>query len=341
MIIMIKNAIEKLIDGQDLNFDETKEVMNLIMSGEATNAQIASFLTALRIKGETPTEISACATVMRDKGQKLNHDFPVAEIVGTGGDKANTFNISTASGFVVSGAGVPIAKHGNRSVSSKCGAADVLESLGIKINLTPEQNKQVLKECGMCFMFAQVYHSSMKYAAPVRRELGTRTVFNILGPLANPAQAEINLIGVYDKALVRPIAEVLKKLGVKRGMVIYGLDGLDEITLTDKTIVCEINGDNLTESELDPTDYGFTLCDKSELVGGDAQENAEIIKAILSGEKGAKRDIVTLNSGVVLYLAGKADSIKSGIELAAETIDSGKAIQQLKKLVKTTNSFDN
>lgn len=337
---MIKNTIEKLIDGQDLDFDETKEVMSLIMSGEATNAQISSFLTALRIKGETPTEISACATAMRDKGQKLHHDSPVAEIVGTGGDKANTFNISTVSGFVVSGAGVPIAKHGNRSVSSKCGAADVLESLGIKINLTPEQNEQVLKECGMCFMFAQVYHTSMKYAAPVRRELGTRTVFNILGPLSNPAQAEINLIGVYDSALVKPIAEVLQKLGVKRGMVIHGLDGLDEITLTDKTLACEINGDKLTEFEIDPTEYGFTLCDKSELVGGSAEENAEIARAILSGEKGAKRDIVTLNSGVVLYLAGKAESIKDGVALAQETIDSGKAMQQLKKLIKATNSFN-
>lgn len=337
---MIKNTIEKLIDGQDLDFDETKEVMSLIMSGEATNAQISSFLTALRIKGETPTEISACATAMRDKGQKLHHDSPVAEIVGTGGDKANTFNISTVSGFVVSGAGVPIAKHGNRSVSSKCGAADVLESLGIKINLTPEQNEQVLKECGMCFMFAQVYHTSMKYAAPVRRELGTRTVFNILGPLSNPAQAEINLIGVYDSALVNPIAEVLQKLGVKRGMVIHGLDGLDEITLTDKTLACEINGDKLTEFEIDPTEYGFTLCDKSEFVGGSAEENAEIARAILSGEKGAKRDIVTLNSGVVLYLAGKAESIKDGVALAQETIDSGKAMQQLEKLVRATNSFN-
>lgn len=337
---MIKNTIEKLIDGQDLDFDETKEVMSLIMSGEATNAQISSFLTALRIKGETPTEISACATAMRDKGQKLHHDSPVAEIVGTGGDKANTFNISTVSGFVVSGAGVPIAKHGNRSVSSKCGAADVLESLGIKINLTPEQNEQVLKECGMCFMFAQVYHTSMKYAAPVRRELGTRTVFNILGPLSNPAQAEINLIGVYDSALVKPIAEVLQKLGVKRGMVIHGLDGLDEITLTDKTLACEINGDKLTEFEIDPTEYGFTLCDKSEFVGGSAEENAEIARAILSGEKGAKRDIVTLNSGVVLYLAGKAESIKDGVALAQETIDSGKAMQQLEKLVRATNSFN-
>lgn len=336
---MIKNAIELLIEGKDLDFDTTREVMDEIMSGNATNIQISSFLTALRIKGETPTEITACAAVMREKGQKLKHDFPVVEIVGTGGDKANTFNISTVSGFVISGAGAPTAKHGNRSVSSKSGAADVLESLGVKIDLTPEQNEQVLKECGMCFMFAQVYHSSMKYAAPVRRDLGIRTVFNILGPLSSPAEAEINLIGVYDAALVRPIAEVLQKLGVKRGMVIHGLDGLDEITLTDKTLACEIDGDTLTEFEIDPTEYGFTLCDKSELVGGTSEENAEIAKAILNGESGPKRDIVTLNSGVALYLAGKADSIKGGIELAKETIDSGKAKQQLEKLIKATNNF--
>ncbi|MCQ4022752.1 MULTISPECIES: anthranilate phosphoribosyltransferase [unclassified Ruminococcus] len=336
---MIKNAIEKLINGENLGFDETKAVMNQIMSGEATNAQIASFLTALRIKGETPTEISACATVMRDKGIKLKRDFTVAEIVGTGGDCANTFNISTISGIVISAAGVPVAKHGNRSVSSKCGAADILEALGVNINLTPEQNKQVLKECGICFMFAQLYHSSMKYAAPVRRELGTRTVFNILGPLANPTGAEINLIGVYSSELVRPIAEVLQKLGVKRSMVIHGLDGLDEITLTDKTLACEINGDTLTEFEIDPEQYGFTLCESSELVGGDAQENAQIAVDILDGEKGAKRNIVLLNSAVVLYLAGKAQSIEDGIKLAAETIDSGKAKQQLEKFIKATNSF--
>ncbi len=336
---MIKEAIEKLIEGSNLDFETTKAVMNEIMSGDATNAQISAFLTALRIKGETPTEISACATVMREKGQKLIHDFPVAEIVGTGGDCANTFNISTVSGFVVSGAGMPVAKHGNRSVSSKCGAADVLESLGVKIDLAPEQNAQVLKSCGMCFMFAPVYHASMKYAAPVRREIGTRTVFNILGPLASPANAEINLIGVFSRELVRPIAEVLKNLGVKRGMVIYGLDGLDEITLTDKTVACEINGDVLTDMVIDPTEYGFELCSAAELVGGNADENAEIARRVLSGEKGAKRDVVLLNAGVVLYLSGKADSIGGGIELARKTIDNGSAKAKLEKLVEATNKF--
>ncbi len=336
---MITSAIETLINGQDLDFETAKAVMNEIMSGETTNAQISAFLIALRIKGETPTEISAFASVMREKGRKLKHDFPVAEIVGTGGDCANTFNISTVSGFVVSAAGMPIAKHGNRSVSSKCGAADVLEALGVKIDLPPEQNEQVLSECGMCFMFAPAYHSSMKYAAPVRRELGTRTVFNILGPLGSPAGAEINLIGVFSKELVRPIAEVLQKLGVKRGMVIHGLDGLDEITLTTKTAACEINGDELTEFEIDPTDYGFELCSKEKLVGGDAQKNAEIAKDILSGKTGAERDIVLLNSGVVLYLSGKAQSIEDGIELARNTIDSGKAMRQLENLIAATNKF--
>lgn len=336
---MIKNAIEILIEGKDLDYETTEQVMDEIMSGSATNAQIASFLTALRIKGETPTEITACAAVMRQKGRKLKHSFPVAEIVGTGGDCANTFNISTISGFVISAAGVPTAKHGNRSVSSKCGAADVLEALGVKLDLTPEQNEQVLKECGMCFMFAPVYHSSMKYAAPVRRELGIRTVFNILGPLASPAEAEINLIGVYDKELVKPIAEVLQKLGVKRGMVVYGLDGLDEITLTTKTAACEINGDTLTELEIDPTELGLTLCESAELVGGDAAENAEIAKSVLSGAAGAKRDVVALNSGVVLYLTGKAETIKDGVELANQTIDSGKAMEQLNKLKEITNNI--
>lgn len=336
---MIREAIEMLINGENLDFDTTKDVMDEIMSGKASNAQIASFLTALRIKGETTEEITACATVMREKGQTLKHEQPVAEIVGTGGDCANTFNISTVSTFVVSAAGMPIAKHGNRSVSSKCGAADVLEALGVKLDLSPEQNEEVLKECGICFMFAPVYHASMKYAAPVRREMGTRTVFNILGPLASPAGAEINLIGVYDKELVRPIAEVLQKLGVKRGMVIYGLDNLDEITLTDKTAVCEIRGDELLDYELDPRDYGFALCEKSELVGGDAEENADITKAILDGEKGSKRDIVLLNSGAVLYLSGLAKNIEDGIALAAETIDSGKAKLKLSALIETTNKY--
>ncbi len=336
---MIRQAIETLISGQDLDFDTSKEVMNEIMSGDATNAQIAAFLVALRIKGETPTEISAFASVMREKGRKVRHDFPVAEIVGTGGDRSNTFNISTVSAFVVSAAGMPVAKHGNRSVSSKCGAADVLEALGVKTDLQPEQNEQVLKECGMCFMFAPVYHASMKYAAPVRKELGVRTVFNILGPLGNPAGAEVNLIGVFSGDLVRPIAEVLQKLGTKRGMVIFGLDGIDEITLTAKTAVCEINGDELSEFEIDPADYGFSLCAAEDLKGGDSSANAEIAKSILNGEKGPKRDVVLLNSGVVLYLAGKAESVQAGIDLARETVDSGRAKAQLEKLVEFTNRF--
>lgn len=334
---MIREAIHKAMGKENLTFDMTKEVMDEIMSGKATNAQIASFLTALRMKGETPTEITACATVMREKGAKLNHNFQVAEIVGTGGDEAYTFNISTVSCFVIAAAGVPVAKHGNRSVSSKCGAADLLEELGAAIGITPEQNEAVLSSTGLCFMFAQVYHSSMKYAAPVRKELGTRTIFNVLGPLSNPAAADINLIGVYDENLVKPIAQVLSNLGVKRGMVVHGMDGLDEISMSDKTLVCEINGGTLTSYTLDPRDYGFSFCKPEELIGGDAAANAVIAKNILSGEKSPKTDIVLLNSAVVLYLAGRAQSIEEGVKIAGEVLQSGAALQKMNDFIAATN----
>lgn len=336
---MIREAIHKAMDNENLSFDMTRAVMDEIMSGKATNAQIASFLTALRMKGETPTEITACAAAMREKGAKLNHDFKVAEIVGTGGDEAFTFNISTVSCFVIAAAGVPVAKHGNRSVSSKCGAADLLEALGVRLNITPSQNEEVLRQTGLCFMFAQVYHSSMKYAAPVRRELGTRTIFNVLGPLANPAAADVNLIGVYDEDLVEPIAQVLSNLGVKRGMVVHGLDGLDEISLTDNTRVCEIKDGVLTSYTLDPRGYGFSLCAPADLTGGDAQENAEIAKQILSGEISPKTDIVLLNSAVVLYLAGKAQSIEEGVLLARKALYSGAALEKMQEFIAATNRF--
>ena len=330
---MIREAIHKAMDNENLSFDMTRAVMDEIMSGKATNAQIASFLTALRMKGETPTEITACAAAMREKGAKLNHDFKVAEIVGTGGDEAFTFNISTVSCFVIAAAGVPVAKHGNRSVSSKCGAADLLEALGVRLNITPSQNEEVLRQTGLCFMFAQVYHSSMKYAAPVRRELGTRTIFNVLGPLANPAAADVNLIGVYDEDLVEPIAQVLSNLGVN------GLDGLDEISLTDNTRVCEIKDGVLTSYTLDPRGYGFSLCAPADLTGGDAQENAEIAKQILSGEISPKADIVLLNSAVVLYLAGKAQSIEEGVLLARKALYSGAALEKMQEFIAATNRF--
>ena len=334
---MIKEAIRTVIEKEDLPFETAREAMDEIMQGRATNAQIAAFLTALRMKGETIEEITACATVMRDRCTKLVSDGDVLEIVGTGGDEAFTFNISTVTAFVVSAAGVPVAKHGNRSVSSKCGAADFLEALGAKLDLTAGQSEKVLKKVGMCFMFAPVYHSSMKYAAPVRKEMGARTIFNILGPIANPANASIQLLGVYDKKLVEPLANVLKNLNVTRAMVVFGDDGLDEISLSATTTVCEVKGGKLKSYSLDPREYGFSLCNRDDLVGGGPLENKEIALDILRGEKGPKRDIVLLNCAACLYLAGKAEGIKDGIKIAADLIDSGKALEKMEAFVKATN----
>lgn len=333
---MISEATRNVIDGRDLSLETAKEAMSEIMNGQATNAQIAAFLTALRMKGESINEITACATVMRECCTKLPHEREVLEIVGTGGDETFTFNISTVSAFVIAAAGVPVAKHGNRSVSSKCGAADFLEALGAKIDLTVEQSRKVLEQTDMCFMFAPIYHASMKYAAPVRKELGIRTIFNILGPLANPAEASVQLLGVYDKSLVEPLAQVLSNLGVKRAMVVYGNDGLDEISLSATTTVCEVNGEKLTTYTLDPQEYGFELCKKSELVGGDALQNVKIARSIFSGEKTPKRDIILLNSAVCLYLYGKAETIAEGITIAAETIDSGKAYEKMEAFIEAT-----
>ncbi len=335
---MIKEAIAQLIEGQDLSLETTKEVMGEIMDGEATDAQIASFITALAIKGETIDEITACAQVMRAKGIKLEtNDLDVFEIVGTGGDKVGTFNISTTAAFVISAAGVPVAKHGNRSVSSKSGAADVLEKLGANLTLTPEQNAEVLKKSGMCFMFATVYHASMRFAAPARRETGVRSVFNVLGPLTNPAAAEYQLMGVYDDSLVEPLAKVLHNLGVKKGAAVCGASKLDELTTTGENKICEINGDELKVYTIDPEEYGLQKAELNDIIGGSPEENAQITKDILEGVKGPKRDIVVLNAGVSLYLAGAADSIKNGIQLAEETIDSGKAKAKLDEFVKATN----
>lgn len=336
---MIKEAIHKITAGENLSFDTAKEVMSEIMSGKATQAQIAAFLTGLKIKGETIEEITACASVMREFGVHLNHDGDVLEIVGTGGDESFTFNISTASSIVTSAAGMKTAKHGNRSVSSKCGAADVLEAMGVNLNITSEQNEKVLRDTNICFMFAPLYHSSMKYAAPVRKEMGIGTIFNILGPLANPASATVELMGVYKEDLVKPLAEVLSNLGVKRGMVVYGHDCVDEVSLVDKTSVAEINNGVITAYEIYPTAYGFELCDKKALEGSNAKENAEIIFNILKGEKSAKRNVVVLNAGCALYLCGLANSIENGIKLAQTTIDSGKALAKAKEFIKATNSF--
>ena len=337
---MIQEAIKFAIDKNDLPYETARQAMLEIMQGTATPAQIAAFLTALRMKGESIDEITACAAAMRECGIKLPHDTEVLDIVGTGGDEAFTFNISTVSAFVIAAAGVPVAKHGNRSVSSKCGAADVLEALGVKLNLTAQQNAKVLCDTGICFMFAPVYHASMKHAAPVRREMGTRTIFNILGPLANPAGATLQLLGVYNKELLEPLAQALMNLGVRRALVVHGDDGLDEITLSTITQVYEIKDGALTHYTFDPKECGLALCAREDITGGDAAVNADIAKAVLGGHKGAKRDIVLLNAGACLYIAGKADTIADGVSLTARMIDSGAALAKLNEFIQATNGAE-
>ncbi len=334
---MIKEAIKTAVEGNDLAFETAKEAMDEIMRGEATSAQIAAFLTALRMKGESIDEITACATVMRERCTKLPNTTDVIDIVGTGGDCAQTFNISTVTAFVVAAAGVPVAKHGNRSVSSKCGAADFLEALGVNINLSAEQCAAVLERTNMCFMFAPNHHASMKYAAPVRKEIGARTIFNILGPLSNPASASTMLMGVYDENLILPLARVLSNLGVRRAMVVHGDDGLDEISLTTTTSVCEVHDGELRQFKIDPRKLGLSLCKPSELVGGAAQENVNIALAVLNGEKGPKRDIILLNSAACLYLVGKAVSLFDGVEQASMMIDRGLALKKMQEFVHSTH----
>ncbi|MDQ7093205.1 anthranilate phosphoribosyltransferase [Desulfosporosinus sp. PR] len=335
---MITEAIHKVIKGENLDFDTAKAVMGEMMDGTATHAQMGAFLAALRMKGESIEEITGSALAMREKAIHLNPVQDVMDIVGTGGDEAGTFNISTTTAFVVAAGGVPVAKHGNRSVSSKSGAADVLEKLGINITISAEHSRRILDKINLCFMFAQTYHSSMKHCAPVRREMGVRTIFNILGPLANPAGANRQLMGVYDEKLVEPLAKVLSNLGVKRGMVVHGCDGLDEATLTTKTKVCEIEKGVLNSYYLDPRELNLNYCTLAELVGGNAEENAEITRSILRGsEQGAKRDVVILNAALCLYLAGKAESVSSAIPLAQDLIDSGAALKKLEEFVKLTN----
>ena len=334
---MIKKAIQKILLGEDLPLHETQAVMEQIMTGTATNAQIASFLTAMRIKGESIDEITACATVMRSHCNVMKPDMDVLDIVGTGGDEAFTFNISTISSLVIAAAGIPVAKHGNRSVSSKCGSADLLEALGVKIDIEAERSREILNEIGICFLYAPLYHASMKYAAPVRKELGIRTVFNILGPLANPANANLQLLGVYDEALVEPLARVLAQLGVKRAMVVHGHDGLDEVSLCTSSTVCEVNDGYLNSFFLDPRQFGFELCEKDELVGGDPAVNAEIAINILNGEKGAKRNIVLLNSAICIYMARNDVTMRECVRIAGDIIDSGQALELLNSFVRLSN----
>lgn len=335
---MIKEAIAILSQKQDLSYDMMEQVMDEIMRNEATDAQKASFLTSLYMKGETIEEITAAARGMRKHCERFLNDQDVLEIVGTGGDGSNTFNISTVSSIVVAAAGIPVAKHGNRAASSKCGTADCLEALGVKIDLEPAQSEKILKEINICFLFAQKYHTAMKYVGSVRKEMGVRTLFNILGPLSNPAGASMQLLGVYSEELVEPLARVLYNLGVKSSMVVYGEDSIDEISLSAPTKVCEFRNGEFKSYEMTPEQFGFTRCKKEDLVGGLPQENAQIVREILEGSQGPKTDAVLFNAGAAIYVAGGADSIEAGIQIARETIQSGKAKEKLEQFIRKSNA---
>lgn len=336
----MKEYIAKAVDGKNLTQEEAKKAMEIMLSGEATQAQIAAFLTAMRMKGETLEELIGLASVLHDKAETITPKSEnYVDLVGTGGDCTYTFNISTTSAFVVAAAGLPVAKHGNRSISSKSGAGDVLEALGVNIMAEPALVQKCVDETGIGFMFAQLFNKSMKYAGQVRKELGIRTVFNILGPLANPSRAKNMVVGVYSPALTEKIAKAMGRLGVERGFVISGNDNMDEFTLSGTTTVSEIDGENVKTYEVTPEQFGLKRASLEELRGGDGAQNAEITKAILSGkETGAKREIVLLNAGATLYIGGVAESIESGVKLAAETIDSGKAMKKLEELVRVSNS---
>lgn len=339
---MIKEAIMKIVAKQDLTYDEAYTVMNEIMSGETTATQNAAFLAALSAKSakaETTDEIAGCAEAMRSHATPCDHGMEVMEIVGTGGDGAHSFNISTTSAFIAAAGGVKIAKHGNRAASSKSGTADCLEALGANIQQDPEKCIELLNKVGMCFFFAQKYHSSMKYVGAIRKELGFRTVFNILGPLTNPGKPSFYLLGVYDEYLLQPLAQVLANLGVKRGMVVYGRDKLDEISASAETAVCEINNGWYKSYTITPEKFGLTRCTKEDLKGGEPAENAEITKAILRGEdRGPKRTAVLMNAGAALYIAGKAESFEQGIQMAGELIDNGSAYKTMEAFVEVSNA---
>ena len=338
--MMIKEAIEKIVSKEDLTYDEAYAVMNEIMSGETTATQNAAFLASLSTKSaraETTDEIAGCAAAMRDHATKVDTGMELFEVVGTGGDNAQSFNISTTTAIIAAAGGMKVAKHGNRAASSLCGTADCLEALGVNINQSPARCIELLDEVGICFFFAQKYHTSMKYVGSIRRELGFRTVFNILGPLTNPGSPSMQLLGVYDDYLVEPLAQVLVNLGVRRGMVVYGQEKLDEISLSAPTTICEIKDGWFKSSVITPEQFGFERCSKDDLRGGTPEENAQITRAILSGEKGHKRNAVLMNAGAALYIGGKADSMQDGITLAAQLIDSGEALQTLDKLIEVSN----
>ena len=338
---MIKEAIVKIVSKEDLTYDEAYTVMNEIMSGQTTPTQNAAFLAALSTKSaraETTDEIAGCAAAMREKATRVDAGDDLFEIVGTGGDNAHSFNISTTSALVAAAGGMRVAKHGNRAASSQCGTADCLEALGVNIDQSPDKCRQLLDTAGMCFFFAQKYHTSMKYVGAIRRELGFRTVFNILGPLTNPGHPSMQLLGVYDDYLVQPLAQVLMNLGVRRGMVVYGQDKLDEISLSAPTTVCEFQDGWMKNYVVTPEQFGFTRCEKAALQGGTPAENAAITRAILAGEKGPKRDAVLMNAGAALYIGGKAGSFADGVRLASSLIDSGRAARTLETLIEVSNA---
>lgn len=349
---MIKKAIAKVVERENLSESEMIEVMDQIMSGEATPAQVAAFITALRMKGETVEEITGAARVMRDRATRIRVGRNVLDIdrddinldletildtCGTGGSGTNTFNISTTVAFVVSACSVKVAKHGNRSVSSCCGSADVLEALGVNLDITPETVEKCINEIGLGFLFAPALHGAMKHAIGPRREIGIRTIFNILGPLTNPAGADCQVLGVYRDDLTERMAHVLKNLGCRHGFVVHGMDGMDEITLTTATRVAEVSPNGVSATLIRPEDFGFSPCRMEDLHGGDAVENAAIVKAVLNGQEGPKRDIVLLNAAYALVAAGKAGNVPEGIKLAADAIDSGRSLIQLDLLIELTN----
>ncbi|MCR5249586.1 MAG: anthranilate phosphoribosyltransferase [Lachnospiraceae bacterium] len=337
---MIREAIVKIVNKEDLTYDEAYAVMNEIMNGETTPTQNAAFLSALSTKSaraETTNEIAGCAAAMREHATPVETGMDVFEIVGTGGDNAGSFNISTTSALVAAAGGMKVAKHGNRAASSLCGTADCLEALGVNIDQSPERCVELLKEAGMCFFFAQKYHTSMKYVGAIRKELGFRTVFNILGPLTNPGRPSMQLLGVYDEYLVAPLTQVLISLGVKRGMVVYGQDKLDEISMSAPTTVSEIKDGWYRQTVITPEDFGLARCTKDDLKGGTPQENAAITRGILAGEKGPKRDAVLMNAGASLYIGGKAETMAEGVKLAEKIIDSGEAAKTLEKLIEVSN----
>ncbi len=336
---MIREAIQALVAGKSLTMEESAQVMEEIMEGEVTPAQFGAFVVALRLKGETVDEIAGLAKTMRAKAIRVTVADPVIDVVGTGGDGLNTFNISTAAAFVVAGAGLKVAKHGNRAASSQCGSADVLEAVGVKFDLTAEQVQKCIEEVGIGFMFAPAFHPAMKYAAPPRREIGIRTVFNILGPLTNPAGATNYLLGVADGALVEKLTLVLQSLGCNHAMVVHGKDGLDEITTAGETQVCELKEGSINNYTISPKDFGLPTASLDSLKGGTADENAALLRSILSGNPGPQRDVVLMNAAAALVAGDKAKTVRQGMDLAKEALDNEQALAKLEQLIEFSQSF--